>query len=262
MDNTVYAAVIAENLKTNHLSLFQANKKQLCRFRVVPAMRLSNKCDSSQQIKSLVSIGYGPFGNNLAEKLKNYYRIYMIKSAQLQVLRSPDATNSTLVSKHRPFSMFITETGNYVKDFCTRRSAEIAIFKQRKTEEIKRFVVIHLRGRDRNCTLKNLPPKKLIKKLKKFGIKRESDVVYLMSDLEKGSGHLLEVEKFFSGYYLFQASDINLFNHSVFAKTAPFLIFVVQNQLQEVADGVVLTYPDHKLRNRKKLLGSLNPSYC
>ena len=254
--------VLAENLKIKHLSLFQANKKQLCRLRVVSAAQLSNNCDSSRQIKSLVSIAYGPFGNNLAERWKNYFRIYMIKSARLQVLRSPDVTKSTLVSKHRPFSMFITEIGKHVKDFCTRRSAEIAIFKQRKTEEIKRFVVIHLRGRDRNCTLKSLTPKNLIEELKKFGIKRESDVVYLMSDLEKGSGHLLELEKFFRGYYLFQASHIKLFNHSVFAKTAPFLIFVVENQLQEVADGVILTYPNHKLRNQKKLMGSLNPSYC
>ncbi|XP_075260229.1 uncharacterized protein LOC142351872 [Convolutriloba macropyga] len=58
------------------------------------------------------------------------------------------------------------------------------------------------------------------------------------------------------------ASDMPIFQNEVFARDAPFLIYVTEQQLQDIADAIVLTYPGHRMRDQKKVLGSLVPDKC
>ena len=53
-----------------------------------------------------------------------------------------------------------------------------------------------------------------------------------------------------------------IFQNEVFARDAPFLIYVTEQQLQDIADAIVLTYPGHRMRDQKKVLGSLVPDKC
>ncbi|XP_075242581.1 uncharacterized protein LOC142337281 isoform X2 [Convolutriloba macropyga] len=240
----------------------QSGSQQVCRLRVLPASYLRNNFGSTNSVKSVVTIEYGEYSGSRTRKLKRFFRIRNITTDKMRNLQNSDIKNLTLISKQRSFSLFITTAADYVKNFCLKRSFEKVRLEDRELGSIERFIVIHLRGSDRPCAMRSLKPTNLTSSLEKFGVRRESDVVYVMSDLSKRSPHLKELKTYFSQFYLFQAKDIPIFEDPVFAKKAPFLIYVTEHQLQDKADAIVLTYPGHRMRDRKKILGSLAPDKC
>ena len=220
---------------------------------------LQLRVDNPNRIKSIVGIEYG---QDSTKRLRTFYRIRQLLTKTFLIPQRRNLKKFVQILKRRPFSKFIVSSGEYIKKRCFDIAAKKAELYNRNLKSPKRFIVVHLRGTDRPCAFERLKPKDLIFKLEKTGLKRTTDVVYVMTDLTSNSSHFIELKKYFKNYYMFQASDMELFDHSIFAKKAAFLLYATELQLQEMADGIVETYANHKMRNYKNVWGYLAPKGC
>ena len=231
----------------------------MCRLRVVPVAEFVSRFLLSNKTQSLVTVEYGEIH---PDNSKSFYRIVLPQLTRVQSLKNSNVYHVKQLSKPRQFSEFIRAIALHVKNYCFRRASEIAKSNLRNVEKITRFIVVHVRGTDKPCVLKKLKPKNMISKLKKLGVKRESDIVYFMSDIPNNSSHFKALKSYFRTYYFFESSDIDMFDDEIFAEKAPFLIYTTELQLQEIADGIIETYPGHKRQNSGNVLGYLQPIAC
>ena len=158
-----------------------------------------------------------------------------------------------------PFSKFITSSAEYIKKRCFEFAEERKKQNKENRESFKKFIVVHLRGTYLSCAFDVMKTEDIVSKIEQIGVNRTRDVVYLMTDLKPKNDKLLALKSHFAGFYLFQSSDMNLYDHSVFATTAALLIYATELQLQAIADGVVETYKSrHKMPNEDKIIGHLS----
>ena len=237
---------------------FQGTKLK-CKLRVVSKQTFYQAVEKDDRMTSVFSIEYGEY--TLNQKLS----LYRIKIAHHQIValaRNPNLTKVDQLAKRITFSNFLTSSADYVKNQCLQRAKERAKKYERNPCLVNRFVVLHLRGTDRPCALNRITPEKIVSRIIELGVNRTTDVIYIMTDLTSKSVHFTELKKHFKNYYMFQASDMELFDHSKFAKKAAFLLYATELQLQEIADGIVETYKGHKMVNYQKILGYLAPKGC
>ena len=226
-----------------------------CRLRMVEAEYIYRSNGSG----SVLSIEYGKYYKKTSKS--TMHRIYYADPNHFR----KKATNLMQVIynfQRKPFSKFIQTVGHFIKAKCLKDAHVISTSQKRRPNSSDRFIVIHLRGTDRPCALEQLRPEALMFKITRLGIKRESDVIYLMSDLNDTSRHIQAIQHFFGDYYLFQAKDMDVFDHEVFAEKAPFLIYAIENYLQQIADGVIITYKGHNLRRHDNIMGHLSDEKC
>ncbi len=154
------------------------------------------------------------------------------------------------LSPRRPFSDFIVTSSLIVKKRCLLKSQS----------ESKQFKLVHLRATDRPCAMGSYSPESLLRKLEKFGVNISSDVIYLMTDLERTDALFLTMQEAF-GSRLCSAQDISLFKLEPFTSDV-YLIYATELALQDVCEGFVETYPGHSIGRKNKLLGTLSPPEC
>ena len=213
----------------------------------------------TKDLPNAVTIEYG---ENPLNPKPAFYRIMYIKNENIKIYNRPDLKRVSRNFKHRTFSKFITSSAEQIVRHCFKRAIEKARSFKRNPNSIKRFFVVHLRGTDRPCAFKRLKPKNVLSQLEAFGLKRATDVVYVMTDLKSQNDVIREIKNYFKDYYMFLASEIDLYDDPVFARTAAFLIYATEIQLQELADGIVDTYRGHKMKNYEKVVGYLSPWQC
>ncbi|XP_075254702.1 uncharacterized protein LOC142346085 isoform X2 [Convolutriloba macropyga] len=233
--------------------------RQRCKLRVVRKDDFLQLVHNSDHKLSIVSVEYGKkYPENPVHTL---YRIKFLKQQTFALFPRKDVSYSGKVIFRRPFTKFITSSAQYVKERCFQLAEEKNKLSNHSADTPNRFVVIHIRSKNLTCALDRFTPNELVLKLEKIGVKRTKDVVYLMTDLEPNDAHFLALKSYFEGYYLFQASDINLYDHSMFAKKAALLIYATEIQLQEIADGIVETFIyRHQMPNTAKIIGHLHNS--
>ena len=208
--------------------------------------------------RSLLTLEYGAHLNPC--KLCGY------RINRLPFRKSRSFVNSTLTDykqnlEKRKFSKFIQVTAEQIKkELMNRTNINTKISSRPKKNYT--FTVIHLRGMDRPCAAKNLKVSELLEKIKSFRVSRWSDIVYVMTNMPDKNPFLRGLRYHFRNSFLFEKSDIAVFESTTFQKLGTYLIYAVELELQNLADKIVLTYPGHSLSNIENIRGILAPDFC
>ena len=167
-------------------------------------------------------------------------------------------TKIKLLSDPWQFSRFIKLAAKHVKNELFRIAAKI-----QNSSGPFNLTVMHIRGRDRGCMLKKLNDKQLVDKIASFGLPQKNGVVYVMTNMPKNGKHFRAIQQYFKNHSFFESRDVMLFKTEEFTKMGSYLVYVVEKQLQRIAEGLVVTYPGYvSVGFDKKLVGILAPSAC
>ncbi|XP_075247561.1 uncharacterized protein LOC142340746 isoform X1 [Convolutriloba macropyga] len=160
------------------------------------------------------------------------------------------------VFKRKTFSPFIKYAALKIK-YIIMKTAKKKQLKINGNIGNRKFIVIHLRGRDRPQALSKYRGNQLVNKIESYGVFNNNSIVYLMTDLPQDHAQIKAVRTYFKDF-IFQDLDIELFKHNSFQKMGSYLVYVTEMALQDISDGIVRTYSDHTLPNKEKELGFLS----
>ena len=83
-----------------------------------------------------------------------------------------------------------------------------------------------------------------------------------MTNAPENSTHMAAIKKELKAMSVFTAADVAIFQDPVFLRMGRFLIYAMELQLQSIADGLILTYPGHRLPNKHNEWGVLATEQC
>ena len=169
--------------------------------------------------------------------------------------------NITTKFNSRMFSPFIKTAALKIKSYIVKKAKQKAVGLNTNSTQKTRFIVIHLRGRDRKCTLSKYKGDQLINKVESFGVFKNNSFIYLMTDLTRTNTHVKSLKRKF-GDQIFYKWDIKLFEQKGFKNLGTYLIYATELELQAISDGIVRTYKGHGSTTEKKELGFLQPPEC
>ena len=205
-----------------------------------------------------LTVEYGK-GPSICRVGKNCHGIiYSIKLRNSTVHSTAGFSKVKLISGARQFSPFFRIAAKKIK----REFLNVASKKQNSICQWN-LTVMHIRGTDRGCMLEKLTEKQLTDKIASFGVPRKNEVVYLMTNMPEKSTHFNAIRKYFTNNTFFEARDIAMFKRKEFSEMGTFLVYIVEKQLQRIAEGAILTYKGHiSPWVEKKVVGILAPSEC
>ena len=204
----------------------------------------------------MITVEYGRQADSWSGR--GIYRIFRLNQLKPRILPESNLTEVLLRPPLRPFALFFTQVAKSIRRDCFRRAQ--GALSDRKQPRMK-FRLVHLRGTDRPCALRNFTPLGLLERLQKSRINFKSDLVYLMTDLQKNNWLVVKLRSLL-GRRLCEASDITLFSREPFYSNS-YLIYAAELALQHVSDGFVETFFDHSIGDAThKLLGTLAAPNC
>ena len=166
--------------------------------------------------------------------------------------------NAILVSDPFQFSRFIKLSAKKVKNNIFHIAR-----KQQNSNGPFNLTVMHIRGTDRSCMLQKLNASQLVNKIASFGLPQRNGVVYLMTNIPKHCRHFKAIQQYFTNHSFFESRDVAMFKTKEFTKMGSYLVYVVEKQLQRIAEGVVETYPGYvNVGFENKVVGVLAPPEC
>ena len=161
----------------------------------------------------------------------------------------------------RQFSPFINAAAWKIKYELVKKVKRGASISENNKQKELQFVVLHLRASDRPCALRKLSPQNILKLMTLYGVDNRT-LLYVMTNSRVHGGHLTYIKRNSSALSVFTWSDVTIFKHIAFQRMGTYLVYAVELQLQSIADGLIETYPGHKLPNRHNHWGFLAPKVC
>ncbi|XP_075251756.1 uncharacterized protein LOC142344125 isoform X1 [Convolutriloba macropyga] len=231
-------------------------EEKQCRLRVV------NKYDAGLALPSIVSVEYDRKG----KCSECHYRTCDVRPHNSKVTLLDDFNQNEInpTNEKKEFSMFIKITAAMIRTELLKIAMTSRISETESANQglkSPQFVVLHLRASDRPCVLKQLTPNRLIQLLTNFGVNNNT-VLYVMTNAPENSTHMAAIKKELQALSVFTASDVAIFQDPVFLRMGRFLIYAMELQLQSIADGLILTYPGHRLPNKHNEWGVLATEQC
>ena len=107
-----------------------------------------------------------------------------------------------------PYASFFKKTANYIAAYLRKMSSRIAHTNGQILSESSELIVLKLRGNDKNCALYYVNDNDLFDKLEKFGVNKNKQIVYLMSDMLRDNQYTRTLRNYFKNYYMFESYDL------------------------------------------------------
>ena len=107
-----------------------------------------------------------------------------------------------------PFGIFFKQTAIYIAAYLRKMSLKIASKNGQTLNKSPELIVLKLRGNDKNCALYNVKDVALLKKLEQFGVNKNKQIVYVMTDLLRDNQYTRTLRNYFKDHYMFESYDL------------------------------------------------------
>ena len=107
-----------------------------------------------------------------------------------------------------PFGIFFKQTAIYIAAYLRKMSLKIASKNGQTLHKSPELIVLKLRGNDKNCALYHVNDVALLKKIEQFGVNKNKQIVYVMTDLLRDNQYTRTLRNYFKDHYMFESYDL------------------------------------------------------